>query len=62
MHTITININNDQLAEKVNWFLEHLKNDGLEIVSKEDADDLKLLAATRDEESIAFDDFLNNEH
>lgn len=61
MHTITININNDQLAEKVNWFLEHLKNDGLEIVSKEDADDLKRLAATRDEESIAFDDFLNNE-
>jgi len=62
MHTITININNDQLAEKVNWFLEHLKNDGLEIVSKEDADDLKQLAATRHEESIAFDDFLNDEH
>ncbi|MEY3882119.1 MAG: hypothetical protein RIQ94_2915 [Pseudomonadota bacterium] len=62
MHTITININNDQLAEKVNWFLEHLKNDGLEIVSKEDAEDLKLLAATRHEESIAFDDFLNDEH
>jgi hypothetical protein len=62
MHTITININNDQLAEKVNWFLEHLKNDGLEIVSKEDADDLKLLAATRHEESIVFDDFLNDEH
>lgn len=39
--TITININNDQLAEKVNWLLEHLKNDGLEIISKEDIDDLK---------------------
>ena len=62
MHTITININNDQLAEKVNWLLEHLKNDGLEIVSKEDADDLKLLTATRDEESMSFAEFLNNEN
>lgn len=61
MHTITININNDQLAEKVSAFLEHLKNDGLEIISKEDADDLKLLTATRNEESISFDDFLNDE-
>ncbi len=61
MHTITINISNDQLAEKVNWLLEHLKNDGLEIVSKEDADDLKLLTATRGEASISFAEFLNNE-
>jgi hypothetical protein len=60
MHTITININNDQLAEKVNWFLEHLKNDGLEIISKENSDDLKLLTATRSEESIPFESFLKN--
>ncbi len=62
MHTITININNDQLAEKVHWFLEHLKNDGLEIVSKEDSEDLKLLTATRGEETISFDEFLKNGH
>lgn len=62
MHTITININNDQLAEKVNWLLEHLKNDGLEIVSKEDAEDLKLLTSTRSEESISFDEFLKDEN
>ncbi|NOQ34831.1 MAG: hypothetical protein GQ569_02940 [Methylococcaceae bacterium] len=62
MQTITINIDNDQLAEKVNWFLEHLKNDGLEIVSKEDSEDLKLLKATRDEESILFESFLKNEN
>ena len=61
MHTITININNDQLAEKVNWFLEHLKDDGLEIVSKEDIEDLKSLQATRNEESISFESFLKNE-
>ena len=34
MHTITININNDQLAEKVHWFLEYLKNDGLVVSLK----------------------------
>jgi len=61
MHTITININNDQLAEKVNWFLEHLKDDGLEIVSKEDIEDLKSLQATRNEDSVSFEFFLKNE-
>jgi hypothetical protein len=30
-----------------------LKNDGLEIVSKEDIEDLKLLSATRNEEKIS---------
>ena len=62
MQSITININNDKLAEKVNWFLDHLKNDGLEIVSKEDFDDLKLLKATRGEKSISFDEYLKNEN
>lgn len=54
MHSITININNDKLLEKVTWLLEHFKNDGLEIVSKEDVDDLKLLKATRKEKSHGF--------
>jgi len=60
MQSITINISNDKLATKVTWLLEHFKDDGLEIVSREDLDDLKLLAATRDEDSISFDDYLNN--
>ena len=51
MHTITVNINNDQLAEK---------KDGLEIISKEDMEDLKLLKAIRGEESISFAEFLKN--
>ena len=62
MQSITININNEKLADKVMWFLEHLKNDGLEIISKEDMDDLKLLRATREEESIPFDEYLENEN
>ena len=61
MRSITININNDKLVEKVTWLLEHFKNDGLEIVSKEDMDDLKLLKATRNEDSIPFDEYIKNE-
>ncbi len=61
MHSITININNDKLLDKVTWLLEHFKNDGLEIVSKEDMDDLKLLKATRNEDSIPFGAYMNNE-
>ena len=62
MQTITININNDQLVDKVTWFLDHLKNDGLEVVSRVDWDDLKLLKSTRKEDSISFDEYLNNEN
>ena len=47
MQTLTINIANDTLVDKVMWLLEHFKNDGLEIVSKEYIEDLKLLKATR---------------
>ena len=61
MRSITININNDKLVEKVTWLLEHFKNDGLEIVLKEDMDDLKLLKATRNEDSIPFDEYIKNE-
>ncbi len=61
MQTITINIKNDSLLDKVIWFLEHLKGDGLEITSKEDIEDLKLLKATRDEDTISFEKYLNNQ-
>jgi len=60
LHSIIINIKNDKLVDKVTWLLEHLKNDGLEIVSKEDMDDLKLLKVTRNENSITFDEYLEN--
>jgi hypothetical protein len=50
------------LADKVRWLLENFKNEGLEIVSKEDAYHLKLLRATRSEESVAFDEYLKNEN
>ncbi len=61
MKSITININNDKLADKVIGLLEFLKKDGLEIVSKEDMEDLRLLKATRDEESVSFEEYLRDE-
>ena len=61
MQSITININNAKLVDKVTWLLEHFKNDGLEIVSKEDMDDFKLLKATRNEDSMPFDEYMKNE-
>jgi len=62
MQTLTINIENETLIDKVVWLLEHFKNDGLEITSRENIEDLKLLKATRDEESISFEDYLKNEN
>jgi hypothetical protein len=61
MKSITININNDKLASKVIRLLKSFKDEGLEIVSKEDMNDLKLLRATRNEESISFEEYLENE-
>jgi len=62
MQTLTINIANDTLVDKVMWLLEHFKNDGLEIVSKEDIEDLKLLKATREETTLSFEEYLKNEN
>ena len=62
MQTLTINIKDKTLMEKVLWLLEHFKKDGLEISSKEDLEDLKLLKATRNEETISLDDYFKNEN
>ena len=60
MQSIAININNDKMADKITRFLEIFKDDGVEIISKEDLDDLKLIKATRHEDSIPFDEYLKN--
>ncbi|WP_321778020.1 hypothetical protein [Sulfurimonas sp.] len=61
MQTLTVNIQNDTLVEKVVWLLEHFKNDGLEITSREDIEDLKLLKSTKKEETVSFENYLKNE-
>ena len=60
MKSLVINIKDDTIVDKVLWMLEHFKNDGLEIISKEDMEDLKLLKETRIEEKINFEDYLKN--
>ena len=62
MKSIAINIYNDVLADKVIGLLEVLKSEGLEIVDKEDFEDLKLLKETRKEDSVPFEDYLKNEY
>ena len=62
MQTLTINIQNNTLMEKVLWLLEHFKKDGLEISSREDIEDLKLLKATREEETVSLESYLKNEN
>ena len=60
MKSLVINIKDDTIVDKVLWMLEHFKNVGLEIISKEDMEDLKLLKETRSEEKINFEDYLKN--
>jgi hypothetical protein len=62
MKSITINISNEKLAKKVINMLSGYKEEGLEIVAREDLEDLKLLKATRKDESVPFDDYLKNEY
>jgi hypothetical protein len=62
MQSITININDDKLVDKVTWMLEHFKSDGIEITSKDDMDDLKFLKETRNEDSTLFSEYLKNEN
>ena len=61
MKTVTITIKNEETKERIIWFLKHLESEGVEILSQEDIEDLKLLAATRGEESIPFSEYLKNE-
>jgi hypothetical protein len=62
MQTLTIGIQDNTLMQKVLWLLEHFKKDGLEIIEKNDLGDLRLLAQTRDEERVAFEEYLNNDY
>jgi hypothetical protein len=62
MRTLTINIKDPNTSEKILWFLKCLEKDGVEIVDLEDLADLRLLAATRGEESIPFDEYLKHEN
>jgi hypothetical protein len=36
---ITVNFQNETIAQKVLWILEHFKNDGVEVVKLDNSDD-----------------------
>ncbi|MDD5212606.1 MAG: hypothetical protein PHV62_09355 [Sulfuricurvum sp.] len=49
MNTITLNVADGSMTERILWMLEHFKNDGVEISSIEDIEDLKLIAQAKQE-------------
>ncbi len=59
MNTITIKIKNDSITEKMLWLLNHIKEDGIEIIFNDDMQDFELLRETRNDKSISFDEYLN---
>ncbi|MCI5143991.1 MAG: hypothetical protein D3923_00350 [Candidatus Electrothrix sp. AR3] len=61
MQILTVSIKTEEIKDKIIWFLKHLENEGVEIISQENVNDLKLLKATRGEESIPFSEYLKNE-
>ena len=62
MQTITVSVKNEDIKDRIIWFLKHSESEGVEIMPQEDIEDLKLLAATRKEKSIPFSEYLKNEN
>lgn len=62
MQTITIAVKNEDIRDKILWFLKHLETEGVEIIPQDDVEDLKLLSETREEKSIPFSEYLKNEN
>lgn len=52
MQTITLNIADSGVAEKLLWILERFKKDGVEISSVEDVEDLKLIYEAKKEGGV----------
>ncbi len=62
MEILTISIQTQDLKDKIISFLKQIENQGVEILSQEDIEDYRLLAATRNEQSISFAEYLKNEN
>lgn len=54
MQILTISVQTEDIKDKIVWFFKHLEQDGVEIISQEDVNDLRLLTETRNEKSISF--------
>jgi len=53
-------INSGNLAQNIKCLLEKFKSKKLEIIEREDLEDLKLLKATRDDETISFNKYIED--
>jgi hypothetical protein len=62
MQTLNINIKDKETSDKLLWLLKHFNKNEIEILEQNDLIDLKLLSATRQEESIPFEEYLKNEN
>ena len=60
MRTLQINIHNDSIMQKILWLLEHFKSDGVEVLTDEDLEDIRLYdEAIKDKnETIPFEQAL----
>ena len=58
--SLNIQINSDNLAQNIKCLLEKFKSKKLEIIEREDLGDLKLLKATRDDETISFNKYIKD--
>ena len=62
MQILTISVQTSDIRDEILSFLKQIENQGVEILSQEDTDDYRLLAATRNEQSISFTEYLKNEN
>jgi len=52
MHSLILNIENKEFMDKVLWMLKRFEKDGVEIASREDVEDWRMLKDTRSETTI----------
>jgi hypothetical protein len=62
MQTLNINIKDKETSDKLLWLLKHFNKNEIEILEQNDLIALKLLSATRQEESIPFEEYFKNEN
>jgi len=62
MQTLTLNIKSEDAAGKIMRLLHHFGKGEIEIIEKDDIVDLQLLAATREDSSIPFEEYLEDEN
>lgn len=62
MNSITINIKQQSIKNKIEDFLKTFNEDEIEVIIDEDIVDLNLIIDTRGEETIDLEDFIANEN